>query len=99
MSYGAKSDLANMVGIQSSESQSQRVETRLIEPRSFSQSQCTFELPQEGILSDDIALQLQLTTAQNAAAQRNELPSSQKRGCNHGLKSTSSTMFVDCNDN
>lgn len=74
MSYGAKSDLANMVGIQSSESQSQRVETRLIEPRSFSQSQCTFELPQEGILSDDIALQLQLTTAQNAAAQRNELP-------------------------
>ena len=45
-----KSDLAQMVGISAAESQSQRVETRLIEPRSFSQSQAVFELPQEGIL-------------------------------------------------
>tara|TARA_R110000744_G_scaffold9902_1_gene31364 strand:- start:2004 stop:3533 length:1530 start_codon:yes stop_codon:yes gene_type:complete len=69
-----KSDLAQMVGISAQESQSQRVETRLIEPRSFSQSQATFELPQEGILSDDIALQLQLTTSQTNGDQRNDLP-------------------------
>ena len=69
-----KSDLAQMVGISASESQSQRVETRLIEPRSFSQSQCTFELPQEGILSDDIALQLQLTVTETNVNQRNDLP-------------------------
>ena len=36
-----KADLANMVGISTAESQSQRVETILIEPRSFSQSQCS----------------------------------------------------------
>jgi len=69
-----KSDLAQMVGISQAESQSQRVETRLIEPRSFSQSQCTFELPQEGILSDDIALQLQLTTTGTDNNVRNDLP-------------------------
>ena len=74
MSRRKKSDLAQMVGISASESQSQRVETRLIEPRSFSQSQATFELPQEGILSDDIALQLQLTTSQTNGNQRNDLP-------------------------
>ena len=69
-----KSDLAQMVGISAAESQSQRVETRLIEPRSFSQSQAVFELPQEGILSDDVALQLQLTTSQTNGNQRNDLP-------------------------
>ena len=74
MSRGSKSDLANMVGISSSESQNQRVETRLIEPRSFSQRQATFELPREGILSDDIALQIQLTTAQSTGDKRNDLP-------------------------
>jgi len=76
MSRSKKSDLAQMVGISAAESQSQRVETRLIEPRSFSQSQATFELPQEGILSDDIALQLQLTTTQSDVPgnARNDLP-------------------------
>jgi len=74
MSRRKKSDLAQMVGISAAESQSQRVETRLIEPRSFSQSQAVFELPQEGILSDDVALQLQLTTSQTNANQRNDLP-------------------------
>ena len=69
-----KADLANMVGISTAESQSQRVETILIEPRSFSQSQCTFELPQTGVLSDDIALQVQLKTAQTNANQRMDLP-------------------------
>lgn len=74
MSRKRKSDLAQMVGISAAESQTQRVETRLIEPRSFSQSQAVFELPQEGILSDDVALQLQLTTSQTNANQRNDLP-------------------------
>mgnify|MGYP003639598294 CR=1 FL=1 len=74
MSRSSKSDLAQMVGISAAESQSQRVETRLIEPRSFSQSQAVFELPQEGILSDDIALQLQLTTSETNGNQRNDLP-------------------------
>ena len=74
MSRRKKSDLAQMVGISAAESQSQRVETRLIEPRSFSQSQAVFELPQEGILSDDVALQLQLTTSETNANQRNDLP-------------------------
>lgn len=74
MSRSKKSDLAQMVGISAAESQSQRVETRLIEPRSFSQSQAVFELPQEGILSDDVALQLQLTTSQTNGNQRNDLP-------------------------
>lgn len=69
-----KADLANMVGISTAESQSQRVETILIEPRSFSQSQCTFELPQTGVLSDDIALQIQLTTAETDPNQRMDLP-------------------------
>ena len=62
MAKRKRADLANMVGISTAESQSQRVETILIEPRSFSQRQCTFELPQTGILSDDVALQIQLTT-------------------------------------
>jgi len=74
MSRRKKSDLAQMVGISAAESQTQRVETRLIEPRSFSQSQAVFELPQEGILSDDVALQLQLTTSQTNGNQRNDLP-------------------------
>ena len=74
MSRSQKSDLAQMVGISAAESQSQRVETRLIEPRSFSQSQAVFELPQEGILSDDVALQLQLTTSETNGNQRNDLP-------------------------
>lgn len=74
MSRKRKSDLAQMVGISAAESQTQRVETRLIEPRSFSQSQAVFELPQEGILSDDVALQLQLTTSETNANQRNDLP-------------------------
>lgn len=74
MSRRKKSDLAQMVGISAAESQSQRVETRLIEPRTFSQSQAVFELPQEGILSDDVALQLQLTTAQTNGNQRMDLP-------------------------
>mgnify|MGYP003113351942 CR=1 FL=1 len=69
-----RADLARMVGISAAESQSQRVETRLIEPRSFSQSQATFELPQEGILSSDVALQIQLTTAQTNANERMEVP-------------------------
>jgi len=74
MSYRKKADLAQMVGISAEESQSQRVETRLIEPRSFSQSQATFELPQEGILSSDVALQIQLVTAETNVVQRNDLP-------------------------
>ena len=74
MSKRKKADLANMVGISTAESQSQRVETMLIEPRSFSQSQCTFELPQTGILSDDITLQVQLTTAETNGDQRMDLP-------------------------
>ena len=69
-----RADLANMVGISAAESQSQRVETRLIEPRSFSQSQATFELPQEGILSSDVALQIQLQTAEVSANDRMDLP-------------------------
>ena len=69
-----RADLARMVGISASESQSQRVETRLIEPRSFSQTQATFELPQEGILSSDIALQIQLTTDEVTANDRMDLP-------------------------
>ena len=69
-----RADLATMVGISAAESQSQRVETRLIEPRSFSQTQATFELPQEGILSSDVALQIQLTTAETNANERMDLP-------------------------
>lgn len=69
-----RADLANMVGISQAESQSQRVETRLIEPRSFSQGSATFELPREGILSSDVALQIQLTTAQTNANERMDLP-------------------------
>ena len=74
MSRRKRPDLARMVGISAAESQTQRVETRLIEPRSFSQSQATFELPMEGILSSDVALQLQLTTSQHTAVVRNDLP-------------------------
>ena len=69
-----RADLANMVGISAAESQNQRVETRLIEPRSFSQSQATFELPQEGILSSDCALQIQLQTAETNGDERMDLP-------------------------
>jgi len=69
-----RADLARMVGISAAESQSQRVETRLIEPRSFSQSQATFELPQEGILSSDVALQIQLQTDEATANDRMDLP-------------------------
>ena len=69
-----RADLARMVGISAAESQSQRVETRLIEPRSFSQSQATFELPQEGILSSDVALQIQLQTDEVTANDRMDLP-------------------------
>tara|TARA_R110000744_G_scaffold101612_2_gene195866 strand:+ start:1431 stop:2984 length:1554 start_codon:yes stop_codon:yes gene_type:complete len=69
-----RADLARMVGISAAESQSQRVETRLIEPRSFSQSQATFELPQEGILSSDVALQIQLQTTETTANDRMDLP-------------------------
>tara|TARA_R110000751_G_scaffold32992_3_gene82421 strand:+ start:231 stop:1787 length:1557 start_codon:yes stop_codon:yes gene_type:complete len=69
-----RADLARMVGISAAESQSQRVETRLIEPRSFSQSQATFELPMEGILSSDVALQLQLTTSETNPNVRMDLP-------------------------
>ena len=69
-----RADLARMVGISAAESQSQRVETRLIEPRSFSQSQATFELPQEGILSSDVALQIQLKTDEVTANDRMDLP-------------------------
>ena len=69
-----RADLARMVGISAAESQSQRVETRLIEPRSFSQSQATFELPQEGILSSDVALQIQLQTDETTGNDRMDLP-------------------------
>jgi len=65
MSKRQTTDLANLVGISKKESNTQRVETILLEPRSFSQSQIVFDLPQQGILSDDIALQIQLTTAAN----------------------------------
>jgi len=71
MAKRKRADLANMVGISTAESQSQRVETMLIEPRSFSQRQCTFELPQTGILSDDVALQIQLTTKVDPAEPEN----------------------------
>ena len=74
MARRKRADLANMVGISTAESQSQRVETMLIEPRSFSQRQCTFELPQTGILSDDVALQIQLKTTQTNNHQRMDLP-------------------------
>jgi len=74
MSRRKRPDLARMVGISAAESQTQRVETRLIEPRSFSQSQATFELPMEGILSSDVALQLQLTTSQTSPVVRVDLP-------------------------
>ena len=65
MSKKGTPDLANMIGIPSKESQSQRVETMILEPRTFNQQVAIFDLPQQGILSDDLALQIQLTTAAN----------------------------------
>jgi len=65
MSKRKSQDLAQMVGISKMESQSQRVETMVLEPRTFNQQIAIFDLPQQGILSDDLALQIQLTTAAN----------------------------------
>ena len=71
MSTKKSQDLANMVGISQQESQSQRVETMILEPRTFNQQVAIFDLPQQGILSDDLALQIQLTVD---AAQTMDLP-------------------------
>lgn len=56
-------DLTKAVGMSSMEAQNQRVETMVLEPTAFSQSQVKFLLPQQGLLSEDIFLQFKLGAA------------------------------------
>ena len=60
------------IGLSSGEAQDMRVETRIIEPRTFSQStaggQMSFDLPKEGLLDQDVFLDIQMTNPQFAAA-------------------------------
>jgi hypothetical protein len=59
------------IGLSSGEAQDMRVETRIIEPRTFSQStaggQMSFDLPREGLLDQDVFLDIQVTNPQFAA--------------------------------
>jgi len=65
-------NLMNHIGISSGEAQDMRVETRVLEPRTFTQSrsggQVSFDLPKEGLLDQDIFLDIQLTNTAFAAA-------------------------------
>lgn len=60
------------IGLSSGEAQDMRVETRIIEPRTFSQSaqggQMSFDLPKEGLLDQDVFLDIQMTNPAFAAA-------------------------------
>ena len=65
-------NLMNHIGVSSGEAQDMRVETRVLEPRTFSQSrsggQVSFDLPREGLLDQDIFLDIQLTNTAYAGA-------------------------------
>ena len=60
------------IGLSSGEAQDMRVETRIIEPRTFSQStaggQMSFDLPKEGLLDQDVFLDIQMTNPAFGAA-------------------------------
>jgi len=72
MNRRARPNIMKHIGLSSGESQSMRVETRVLEPRTFSQSsgtavfgggggQVSFDLPREGLLDQDVFLDLQVT--------------------------------------
>ena len=68
-------NLMRHIGVSQGEAQDMRVETRILEPRTFSQStaggQVSFDLPKEGLLDQDVFLDIQLTNLNyNAAAGR-----------------------------
>lgn len=54
-------DLTKQIGMSSMEAQDQRVETMILEPTAFSQSQVRFLLPQQGLLSEDAFLQFKVS--------------------------------------
>jgi hypothetical protein len=54
-------DLTKQIGMSSMEAQDQRVETMILEPTAFSQSQARFLLPQQGLLSEDAFLQFKVS--------------------------------------
>ena len=54
-------DLTKQIGMSSMEAQDQRVETMIIEPTAFSQSQVKFLMPQQGLLSEDAFLQFKVS--------------------------------------
>jgi len=60
------------IGVSQGEAQDMRVETRILEPRTFSQSaaggQVSFDLPKEGLLDQDVFLDIQMTNTSFAAA-------------------------------
>ncbi len=60
------------IGLSSGEAQDMRVETRILEPRTFSQSsaggQMSFDLPKEGLLDQDVFLDIQMTNPDFGAA-------------------------------
>ncbi len=57
------SDLTKTIGMTSMEAQNQRVETMILEPSAFSQSQVKFLLPQQGLLSEDAFLTFKVGAA------------------------------------
>ncbi len=54
-------DLTKQIGMSSMEAQDQRVETMILEPSAFSQSQVRFLMPQQGLLSEDAFLQFKVS--------------------------------------
>jgi len=54
-------DLTKQIGMSSMEAQDQRVETMILEPTAFSQSQARFLFPQQGLLSEDAFLQFKVS--------------------------------------
>ena len=80
MNRRQRPNIMRHIGLSSGESQSMRVETRVLEPRTFSQSsgtaafgggggQVSFDLPREGLLDQDVFLDLQVTHPTPAGTQ------------------------------
>lgn len=65
-------NLMRHIGVSSGEAQDMRVETRVLEPRTFSQSaaggQVSFDLPKEGLLDQDVFLDFQVSVPNYLAA-------------------------------
>jgi len=72
MNNRSRPNIMRHIGMSSGEAQDMRVETRIIEPRTFTQStaggQVSFDLPKEGLLDQDVFLDIQVTNTAFAAA-------------------------------